>query len=345
MMRRAIYQNGIWTTKLLRKYNAGFYLIILIFLSFIERRIILNLHLRNFQELIDAAYGVLNGRPHWITFQNRLLGSYVIQLISATTGRSFGTSFSLFLSISLVFANIILFFIFSDLTKNRKLGLKYTFYFVIIFLLLQHEWLFPWDLIDILIFSLFAYSIYRDAKIRYFVILFIIALLNRESALFISLWIIIDSFKYIKSEKTFCRLIVKKYQLIAGILLTIAGMIYTKGIRDYLFIDSAIRIGSKDKGPFSFGNQFHLFYNVKLIYHGFFHYNGVILTMGCIIGATYYLLSNIKKFTERTVKVSLLLISVLFSIITFTIFTESRGYFILIPFILMFDIEFKNRMV
>ena len=63
--------------------------IIVFFIAVLAYKILMNIHWKNANTLIDAAKGVTKGTPHWIAYQNRLLGPYSILSISKLTGISF----------------------------------------------------------------------------------------------------------------------------------------------------------------------------------------------------------------------------------------------------------------
>src|SRR5262249_54799888 len=53
-------------------------------------------------------------------------------------------------------------------------------------------WLFSWDFIDIIIFILFVDLVLSEASLRWVIGLFAVAIWNRDSAIFIALWLILD---------------------------------------------------------------------------------------------------------------------------------------------------------
>ena len=59
-------------------------------------------------------------------------------------------------------------------------------------LLLSPPCLYSWDFIDIIVFILFIDFVLSGKSLRWFIGLFAIAILNRDSAVFIALWLILD---------------------------------------------------------------------------------------------------------------------------------------------------------
>ena len=324
-------------------------LILVTILAFIEMRVIRMIHQHNYCDLIEAAHGVTVGMPHWRAHQNRLLGPSLVKLISHATGLSFPLSFEFFMVLSLIIANLVSFYVFLDLTKNRTLSLKYTFYFALFFLALQHRtWLYLCDFMDIIIFLLFAYGIFKKFNIRYFVYLFIISILNREDALFISLWMIIDSFQYnIEPSNNIQgrRLTIKYYNLLLGVLLTILGIIYIKWIRDTLFIRSMLpRIGLDLNYYIAGGQHFNVLKNIRYLVNFNILQRGDIMVPLVFIFLPIYLMVKMKS-DEHSLKVMFLFFCMLFFIFLTCYIAETRVFFILIPFILLLNLKFNGRIL
>ena len=59
-------------------------------------KILMDMHNPMVDEVVSAALGVTEGRPHWLAFQNRLLGPYTIIGISNISGLSVKSSWYTF---------------------------------------------------------------------------------------------------------------------------------------------------------------------------------------------------------------------------------------------------------
>jgi hypothetical protein len=307
------------------------------------------IHGPHFDDLVAAAQGVTIGMPHWRIYQNRLLGPWLVQLISFATGWPFPLSFKLFLIASLLLTGFVSFYIFLDLTKNKVVSLRYSFYLSLCFLAFQDKsWFYLWDLMDVIIFLVFAYSIFRNLSMRYFVCLFIISLLNKEDALFISLWMIIDSFKYDNNSSKNIQtksLKINYYRLSLGILLMISGMFYTKLVRDSLFVKSMIPGVGLDSYHATIGEHFRIFANIKYLTD--FTYlkdeNIVVpLLPFLLIIPLVYVLYKLRP-DEYLIKVMILFFCMLLLIFMFGSIGETRVFFILIPFVLILNLEFCGQ--
>lgn len=331
------------------------YVLIILIISLFEIRLIntpINLlYKEGLWDCSNAAEGIIRGTPQWRATQNRILGPAVVSLISNITGLTFFNSYLIVIWSLLIFANVLSFKIFLTLTKDKKIALNYSFLFAVLFLFIQDvRCVYIWDFIDLIVFILFAYGVFNKIKLRYLVILFLVCLLNKESALFISLWIFMDSFnfnnpKYIHSKETFKRKIVNYPKLTLSIFLTIGGVIYTKLIRDALFIQSMIPFIGYDLKHAVWGQHFQVIYNIKMLIRIFVRFKTTEFVIPIILFVVPLYLLYKMKANEFSIKVMLLFLVMLVSIFVFGFILETRVYCILIPFALMLKLYFDNKIV
>ena len=207
--------------------------------------------------------------------------------------------------------------------------MNYLIVIVFAFLTLQFNWFFPWDTIDLILFTCFAYGITKAFPISYFLPLFIFGIFNRESALFISIYLILDSFKFTKGQ--LLMQFIKSKSLIAGISLFIAGTFYIKFIRSILFISKPN--GLLDKNNELLGNHIYFLSNLKdLFLINFTNYNFFVSIF--IFVSFGYFISNFRKMDDRQLKLLIMYLIILSSIIVFGLLNETRLYFIILPFFL-----------
>ena len=336
----------------IKKYTADYpipvCLISIFLLAIIEARLVVLIHKAHFKALVDAAYGVITGMPHWITYQNRLLGPWSVQFISQLTGLPFAKSFIIFGIASLILANFVSFYVFLNLTKNRSISLRYTLYFAFCFLAFQDTtWLYLWDFIDITVCFIFVYGIFRNWNTRFFIYLFIVSLLNRENAFFISLWLMIDAFKYTGKplENIRTKILKIDYSKISvGVSLTLIGILYTKFVRYWLFVKSSLT----DKGPgfghTETGQYIMLRANIAKLF-SFWHEKPInIFPAILFIGFIIYLFIKMRA-NQLLIKVTFLFLCMLASIFLFGCIDEPRVFFMLIPFILVLNLELNDKIL
>ncbi len=309
------------------KTNIALFLLLLL-ISAAVYKTLMQIHAPHFTALQHAAYGIIEGKPHWIAYQNRLLGPTLVYIISKT-GISYPVALKIFTLLTIVAQNFLLFFLLRKTGLLIKEALTHTLMYALAFLLVQHRWFYTWDSIDAIIFTLFAYGVVQNQRLGYFLIIFFIELLNRESALFISLFIIINAFTFsIKDRKI---QITSKAKLLTGILLTVAGAVYTKFIRDYLFISRSDNL--PDNEHQLIGNHINLITNLKNLF--FYNLSSIeIINTAFILGSLAYLIHQAKAYTEAQIKAVVIYSAIVANILIFGTINETRMYIILLPFII-----------
>jgi hypothetical protein len=309
-----------------------FYFFTLLFISLCVYKVIAQIYSPYWQDLSDTASGVLTGHPLWIAYQNRLLGPYLVHLISAI-GISNVSAIKLFTLLSITIQNLVLYGLLTKSGVSYNRLLSYIIFYSFIFICIQDYGFYTWDSIDAILFTFFAWGIFQGKSTTYFIFLFLVAIINRESALFISLYLIIDSFQIHNVKIHFS----SKSKLAIGSLLTIGGIIYTKLIRDYLFISRPN--GLLDTANARTGNQIHFLKNIlDIFFNNLTSIN--ILNSIFIIGSVIYLVYFIKYYTDRQIKAFAMFIILIVNIMIFGGINETRMYIILIPFLIFFQIGF-----
>ena len=298
--------------------------ILIIILSLFEIRILNSLHSHNYDLMLSGILDFFKGTCHLRPFQSRLLTPAIILLISNITTLSLKTSYCLSWSISLIIANLICFKIFY---KDNKIiqAFGYLSAFILLFILFQWSgWLYPWDTIDLITMLLFAYGIFSEKKLIYFILVFIIGIFNREDSLFIPLWIIFDSIIY--SQK---RLIINYKKLAIGIILMTTGILYIGYCREILFKKALFSNSSND---LLLGNHIEIFHNLSYLNPlSILSGNETIATIS-ILGIIF--ISICSLYNYKNLKVIILLIIMIVSVLFVGIIIEMRNYIMFIPFIL-----------
>ena len=315
--------------------NKIFIIVILFLIAFATLRVVNIIHFNNYEFQINASMNVLKGVPHWKAYQNRLLAPYIIKLISDFSPLDIKYSYKAFMLLFLTLYSFISYFVFYKICKCDKKAILYTLFSFGIFIFLQDErFLYSWDFIDLNIFTLFIYAIVKQKKIGFFTIIFFIELLNREIALFIPLWLIIDSINY---DNILRKITFNIKKLVISISLLLTGIIYIKFVREYMFIESSIPGIGTDLAHSKLGNHFYLFENLKLFFienpistNLDIVINGIIVT---IILFIIYLIKNVRDIYYK--KIALLIFTLFSSTLLFGVLNESRLYFIFIPLILV----------
>jgi hypothetical protein len=125
-------------------------------------------------------------------------------------------------------------------------------------------------------------------------------------------------------------------KLVIGSLLTLGGIVYTKLIRDYLFISQPN--GFNNSAHAQIGNQIHFSKNIPDLF--FNNLTSIhILNSIFILGSVAYLVYFIKQYKDRQIKAFVVFIILVVNILIFGLINETRMYIILIPFLIFFQLE------
>ena len=161
-------------------------------LAFIQVHHIFLIFSASLNENIDAAIGITTGHPHWRVYQNRILGPYLLKDLASLSSGDYLGAYTIMMIAILAVAGYQAWLI------GRKLGGERTGWFGLVVLhltfalQLSKPWLYVWDLLGLNIFLAFVYFVVSGRPWYWFVALFAIAILNRESGQFIALWLILE---------------------------------------------------------------------------------------------------------------------------------------------------------
>ena len=285
----------------------------------------------NWQIWESVSSGVVNGKPPWKAFQNRLLMPHIIDFLQIYLNKK-----QAFLSIYLfgIFVHNIIFLIIFERISNRIVSLTVLTIWTFLFVMHQHYWLYPWDIFEISLFLIMWYCLFSGSHSNLILILYPLALLNRESALFLPIVYWLIKVKFNDSEKIFdLKKIFSKTSVIT-ILLIILGIIWTVFIREHLLIDTI-----RDENVITeiYGTHILFFRNLEDIFinnwlsRHYLIFNILIFTF-IIISIRSIL--GLDKLMPRSTSVFFLLL--LACIILFGIFNETRMHFIILGYYIFY---------
>ena len=322
-------------------FNADrlFYLISIILISLFTYQILIEIVFRNFEIITDATYSIIEGKCYGVneTWQNRLLGPYIIYLISLFKIISFSQSIKLFLMVFLIINAFTMAFLIKKTVKNNFKVLILLIIYFFAFLILQKRIILPFDLIDMLVFTLVAYGIIENKKTNYFFLIFLIALINRESAIFIGVFVLINSFDFSLKKLKIENFETKNFLI--GLMMIIASLIFVKLTRTYLYNDTVIC----EDDFMLFGNFIYLLNNFYDIFYLNLFSPHQHLHMWFIFGVFLFFYKESKFFSVRMKKCFLVLIIIFINILIFGIFNEKRVHLIMLPFFMFMFIEINKR--
>ena len=333
-----VFENFIKT--LFSKNKITPYLIVT-FISICTFKMLMIRHWPHIDLLTSAAFGVTEGKPHWLAYQNRLLGPYSILGLSNLIGVSFKAAWTIYHAITIQIFCILCYWIFKREGLRITYAINYLIVFLFAFLSLQFNWFFPWDTIDLILFTCFAYGIAKSFPINYFLAIFVIGIFNRESALFIAVYLMLDAFSFVKGN--FSIKFTKPKSLFTGISILPVGIFYTKYVRELLFISKPD--GLPDIKNELIGNHIYFLRNLKDLF--FFNFTNMNFLISIFILVSFgYFLRNFFRMNDRQLKMLLISLIIFMNIVIFGILNETRLYFIILPFFLFLwmsmNIKIKN---
>lgn len=335
-----LHRDRFWRGQIMLTWEGCVYFALVLLISLVVFQIT-SFRIIHWDELSDVAYGVIIGRPHWRAYSNRLLGPYMVYLISLF-GVEFDEALEIFNFALIWIQNLVLFNLVSRREKSHGIGFRYVVFFSLLLIILQDYYVYTWDYIDVVIFTLFVWGIFQARPARFFVPLFLVELLNREIAIVISFYLILDAFDFCRRGKNLLPRITfnpkKKRQAALGAGLTVAGVVYTKIIRDLLFIESSLERVGNDLENKLIGNHIHFLDNIKDLFVNNFKSLEVVNTL-FFIGLILYLVLLLPKFSPLHYKASIVVVLMLVSILIFGRVNEVRMLISVIPFVLFFHLD------
>lgn len=294
----------------------------------------------HWEELPEAVYGIIIRRPHWRAYANRLLGPWAVYLLSLS-GISFATALEILTFVLILAQNLTLYHLVKQKTASCATGIRYVLYYSLGLIVVQDTFIYPWDYIDALIFTFFAWGILQEKPARYFVLLFLIELLNREIALLFAAYLLLDAWEL----ADFPRLRLspaKRRQAILGAFLFLGGAVYTKIIRDLLFIESSLKRVGDDLQNKLLGNHIHLADNVRDLFIANFTSLEAINSL-IFLGIVAYLFYQRRRFDHRHYRLSLMILAMLVAILIFGRVNETRMLISVLPMMLFLHLDVSQQ--
>lgn len=269
--------------------------------------------------------------------QNRLLGPFLI-LILSKAGISFLAAWKILTAILLLLQSLLVYFILRQERLSPTQALSYLVLYWFAFLVLQSPIYYVGDQIDMLVFTLLAYGIVAAKPLSFHVVLFVIALLNRESALIIAVYVILSGFALAIAPPT-ARLS-SRSKVVIGTLMLAGGALYTHFVRRTLFVSRPD--GLMDVEHDTIGNHLYFFDNLAKLFFENFRSTDCAISISLFLGLLL-IMRKLPTFTDSEIKATLITLVILATTIVFGSVTETRVYFTLIPFALMLTVRSTRR--
>ena len=276
----------------------------LLFITALSYNLLMILHGANLQAYAIHTISPITGNAWWRAFQNRLLAVFIIDGIS----NNIVFAYQVFIFSSLLVMNALTYYLYKNILPVIALAFM--------FIALQGaRFLYGWDFLDVIIITALLILIDRKVDIWLYIMLFAVAIFNRESALFIPIWLIIDRFR--------------KKEMIYGIIMLIVGMAAIDLMRNEMFITSLYPSIGLDEGHKSIGNSILFTKNIKYFFQHYDSWN-----MGDFAYIPVLIVSSILLCWKANRKILLLTLFVILTILVFGCIHETRVWFVLIPFVI-----------
>lgn len=151
---------------------------------------------------VEAARGVVVGTPHWRVYQSRLLGPMLVQGCAAASGLPFARCYAPVFFLLLLAANLSYFAFFLRVSSNPVHAGLCWLAAVALFLAMQDlMWLYLWDLIELSVMLGLVALIHYRAGMGWHVLLWAVALLNRDSWRYIPTWMLLRTWPLLQQRK------------------------------------------------------------------------------------------------------------------------------------------------
>jgi hypothetical protein len=300
-------------------------ILLLAFIVFVQIRSFYAMFRAQFPAISAEEQFVAHGQADWRAFQNRLLGPWLEQWLAETSHVSFQTSHLVVCDCALAASNVIAFLTMRRMTGDSVRALWGTAWFAVAFVALQDgQFHYIWDVFDLLFFSCLVLLMSVNAPIWVFVVLFAAAITNRESGLFVALWLVIHGLEY-RNRRLH---VVRASSVMIGAALLVLGVVYTSAVRRYAWMPRADSLEVHGHPVEVLGNQVHLMTNGRSLLLAAFEDPAIALLYGFAIAFVWRRRHRIDVASGRLLA---LVCAMAASIFLFGIVTELRILAMILP--------------
>ncbi len=288
------------------------------------------IHGGHFQAHLDDAVGVLTGHPVWKAYQNRILGPGIVAGMAWLSHLSFPVCYKLFCFAMLCLANFVCYFLFYKHAERRSVAWAYTVAYAATFVFFQdHTLLYLWDYIDFVVLMIFAWMVVvGEFAFWQIIALYALELLNRESAQFIALWIVIDSVQFTRSATLKSKLTINFARLFTGVALGVAGSSWTVFIRNKLIVQPT-GVGGPDLNGSLGGQWFTLPHTFRLMKDtSALSPASILILLGVL---TFFVWRGWPRLGQRAWKIAALACAITAANLCFATVLEMRVWFTILP--------------
>jgi hypothetical protein len=317
------------------------YLVLALAFAFIELRLVRVAMPGAFKRSSDVAEGVVHGVVAWRIYQSRVLGPFLIAALSGLTG-SFLRAFDLLATLSLAVAGYATLALSERLADRRRPPLAaFALLQLTVLLLLITNWIYPWDLISIGVFTGFNYAVLARSRTPVFAGLFALGILNHEIAFFIGVWLVIDPLIRWTAGRGpgVSRPRFDRGMVLAGLVLLASGAALVEGLRRALLVQETLSASTLPQASI-YGRSLHLtlaqnWDEVRMGARSSLEGGNAILIPLFLVAVVALAIQLARSDWSRCGALSIVTLGMAGSFLLFADIYESRALMPLIPFVAM----------
>lgn len=289
---------------------------------------------------IQAAQGVVEGLPHWRLYQSRVLGPYMVHAAKNLTGWSFQQAYALMMLVWLIIFFTVLIAVSISIWQSSliAIGIAASAAFINS-TLMQGIWLYPWDYIDLTLFTLLIWAVLTRKPLKVIALIVAVEIFNREAATIVAGWLVLDALLEVTLRKKGAsseQIGAAKRQLMLGAGLAVVSMITVEALRATLLV--------REIGPEIFGDvkstgplfEVQLMGNLSNYVEAFSHLTSMMVIYNILIAAIAVLCIVGMRSADREVsRLSLLFLILWCFTFTFGLIYETRVWLAFVPYLVL----------
>ena len=317
------------------------YAVLALFLALIQLRLLTILLTKPVLRSLEVTEAIVHGRAAWRVFQSRVLSPWLLEGMSRVLG-SWTVAFDVFAVVSIAASAWLTPELTRRLDDPRRPPLAAFLLFLLAFeLLVIGNWIYAWDLLGLLLFTIFQYLVLSRAGWRPIAILFAVAIWNSETALAMAAWLVLDPLVRFAVARRSAgrRAAFDRRTLAVGALLLAGGAIVVEALRNALLV--AAPTTAADGSPLArTGGDVHFtlaenLYRIGLSLVPRPAEGYPILVPAFLVAVTLLAVRLVRLEPERQAANALVAIGMVASLLCFGEIFESRVLMPLIPFVAM----------
>jgi hypothetical protein len=293
-------------------------------------------HGQRLGEHAAEALAILDGRSFSPAFANRLLAPFLLRAATAATGLSEGSALSALILMLLVATLVVWASLVLHRTASVGVALRSSFSSAAGYgLLIDPLYLKPWDSVEYLTFTAFAWAVLTRASNTTFALLFVIALLNRESGLFMAVWLVASGLMMPSTDAVARH--VRRGRIAMGLGLGIAGTAFVLAARRMLWA------GTLPASPMTpWGNHFELVDNVRKLAADVGALNHESLFILAIPAVAGWLYRARRELDANGAAMVVVLAGIAASNLCFASVTEARTWLVCVPLVVAAEFQLRH---